>query len=229
MKVLFRKQWSNKNLSSLKRSDWFVLTILSIFSGAIAPLLMFFSIKETLVSNIVLLSRLEPIFLLLITSILLKKHLNLKTVLGLSLSLFGLILAFLLYNLQQMSISFGRGEIFIIFHSLILACSTFLSSTFLSRIHVGIFTVFRTFVGAIIYFFTTIILFGASHFMDIFSPYLYKWTIIYALLIIVVGQLLWYTGLKHLSPQTISLTTSFSPIFGLFFAFFFWAKRRKPI
>ena len=60
---------------------------------------------------------------------------------------------------------------------------------------------------------------GLPHFVDVFSPFLWQWMFIYAAIIVVAGQLFWFVGLKSTKAADVSLVNSFTPIFGVFFAY----------
>jgi drug/metabolite transporter (DMT)-like permease len=45
-----------------------------------------------------------------------------------------------------------------------------------------------------------------------FQPILLKWIWVYAILIIIIGQLAWNFGLKNSKASDVSLATSFSPL-----------------
>ena len=116
-------------------------------------------------------------------------------------------------------VMFGRGEILAAVGAVVLAGSTILSKKRLSRIPIGIFTVFRTALGAVFFYIAATYLFGPFHFMDAFSPFLWQWMAVYGAIIVVGGQVLWFTGLPNCRASEVSLATSFSPVFGILFAF----------
>ncbi|MEM7314796.1 MAG: EamA family transporter, partial [Planctomycetota bacterium] len=89
----------------------------------------------------------------------------------------------------------------------------------LKRVPLCIFTVVRTGLGAVIFFFAAIYLYGTDHFMDAFSPLLWQTMAFYGAVIVVGGQLLWITGIKGSSASNVSLATSFAPVAGVGFAF----------
>ena len=101
-----------------------------------------------------------------------------------------------------------------------LAVSNIIGKIKLDRIPLGIFTIFPTAVGTLIFFSLTAKLYGIVHFIDVFAPVLWQWMLLYGTIIVVVGQLAWFKGLKTTSAADISLANSFSPIAGIIFAFF---------
>lgn len=56
--------------------------------------------------------------------------------------------------------------------------------------------------------------------MDVGSSFLWRWMLIYAAIIVVGGQLFWFSGLKRSTASEVSLATAFNPIVGVLAAFF---------
>ncbi|MDV2993436.1 MAG: hypothetical protein N4J56_003090 [Chroococcidiopsis sp. SAG 2025] len=56
--------------------------------------------------------------------------------------------------------------------------------------------------------------------MDVFSPFLWEWMLVYGSIIVVVGQTFWITGLRATSVSEASLVSSFTPIAGILAAYF---------
>jgi len=82
-----------------------------------------------------------------------------------------------------------------------------------------VFTVFRTGRGAVIFFVAAVYLFGIGHFQDVLAPFVWQWTALYAVLIVVGGQLAWFKGLRSCPTAQVSLATSFSPVAGVLIAY----------
>ena len=55
--------------------------------------------------------------------------------------------------------------------------------------------------------------------MDVTAPFLWRWMLIYSAIIVVGGQLAWFTGLKLSSASEVSLATAFNPIVGVLAAY----------
>jgi drug/metabolite transporter (DMT)-like permease len=83
----------------------------------------------------------------------------------------------------------------------------------------GVFSVFRNVVGSIIFLIVVLIMLGPGHFMDLFRPVLWGWMALYGSIIVVGGQICWFSGIKRVTPADISLASAFSPIAGVIFAF----------
>ena len=74
-------------------------------------------------------------------------------------------------------------------------------------------------IGTVVFFAIALKLYGAVHFMDVFSPFLWQWILLYSAFIVVRGQLCWFTGLKKTTASDVSLASSFSPIAGILAAY----------
>lgn len=63
-------------------------------------------------------------------------------------------------------------------------------------------------------------LFGTVRFMDVFSPFLWQWMLLYSAIIVVGGQLCGFIGLKRTTASEVSFASSFSPLVGILAAYF---------
>lgn len=222
--VIYRQSWNPTQLRSLTRGDWISLIVLALLSGALAPALIFLAIENTAVTNVILVARIEPFLLLFLSVIFLRESFRPWIAAGTVIALVGVAIAFLLQSADR-GAPFGKGELQAAFGAAVLAVSTALSKTRLKRIPLGIFTVVRTGLGAVIFFAAATYLFGPSHFMDAFNPFLWQLMLVYGAVVVVGGQFFWFTGIKGSQFADVSLATSFSPIAGILFAFLLLGER----
>lgn len=103
--------------------------------------------------------------------------------------------------------------------SVAIAASTIISKKHLLQIPLGIYNIFRTALGTVIFFFIALVLYGRNHFADVFSPFLWQWMFLYGGLIVVLGQSFWIKGLKTSTASMASLVSSFGPIVGIIAAY----------
>ena len=223
MLLIFHRQWNRANLKALTRKDWISLTITGILSGAIAPAFIFTALGLTNITNIVLIGRIEPILTLILSIWLLSSPINTWMIAGSLISFFGVATIALLNSFQQMMVvgdfHFGRGEILVAIAAIITSISTIVNKLQLRSIPLGIFMIYRNIVGSIIFFLLANILYGAIHFMDIFSPLLWQLMVVYALLIVVFGQLCWLAGLRKASVTELNLASLCNPIIAVIMAY----------
>ncbi|NJN11214.1 MAG: DMT family transporter [Richelia sp. RM2_1_2] len=228
--IIYGRQFTLSRLQQITKNTWFYLTISSILGGALAPGLIFQALAITDVNNVVLIGRLEPPLTLALSVWLLRERVNFWQIIGAVISFFGVFLTISLpANLEEMAkmqnlLSFGTGEILTAIASVTLAISTIISKLKLAKVPLGIFTIYRTALGTIIFFFTALLLYGQNHFMDVFSPFLWKWMLIYGPLIVVVGQSCWIAGLRATSVPQASLIGSFTPIAAVIAAYLILGK-----
>ena len=222
--LIYGKEWNPSSLSRLAVLDWISMVAVAALSGALAPAMFFFALEQTEVNNVVLIGRIEPPITLALSVLILKARVNKQIVIGAVLAFVGVVLTVLLQppdsNMISMaSFSIGRGELMTAVGAIALAISDIISKLKLNSIPLGIFTIFRTAVGTLIFFSLTARLYGISHFMDVFAPILWQWMLLYGVVIVVGGQLAWFKGLKTTEAADVSLVSSISPVAGIVFAF----------
>ncbi len=218
LSVIYRKQWNREALRSLTRSDWTNLVILSLLTSCIAPWLFFVAIENTMVTNVVLVSQIETPLLLALSWLVFKGRLGIWSVVGALLSLVGVALSVLLQTPSD-GLMIGKGELSAAGAAVVYAVSTLIAKPLLKQIPIGIFAVVRTGLGTVVFFIVASSLYGAEHFMNVASPFLWKWMLVYGGIIIVGGQLAWYAGLKSARYIDVSLATSATPIAGVLGAY----------
>lgn len=223
--AIYWRQWNLKALKQLSRKDWIALVAVAILSGALAPGLIFQALALTQVNNVVLVGRLEPPLTLALSIWLLKERVNLWEGVGAIAAFFGVTLTIILQPPGQAmmnvgSFGVGIGEILAATGAVVIAASTIISKRYLGKIPLGIYSIFRTALGTLIFFFVALQLYGGNHFMDAFSPFLWQWMFVYGTVIVVVGQSLWIKGLRASTVSMASLVGSFTPIAGIISAYF---------
>ncbi|NES89089.1 DMT family transporter, partial [Okeania sp. SIO2B9] len=78
-----------------------------------------------------------------------------------------------------------------------------------------------------IFFIVALYFYGSSHFMELFSPFLWQWMLVYSAVIVVIGQILWLKGLSKTSSSDASIASAFNPIAGVIAAYLILGE--KPI
>ncbi|NES83242.1 MAG: DMT family transporter [Moorea sp. SIO2B7] len=223
--LVYGKQWNLQSIKQLSVTDWLGLIGVAILSGALAPSLTFLALNLTMVNNVVLIGRIEPPLILFLSFLLLKERVNIWVFFGAIIAFIGVIITILLQDSGEnmvemgMGIQIGKGELFAAAGAMCLAVSTIISKVKLRQIPLGIFTIFRTFTGLVIFFAIVIKLYGGHHFIDVLSPLLWQWMLFYGAVILVGGQLCWFMGLKATGASDVSLASSFSPIAGILAAY----------
>ena len=225
--TIYGKEWNTSSLSRLSATDWISMIVVAALSGALAPAMFFFALEQTAVNNVVLIGRIEPPITLVLSVLILKDRVNKQIVAGAGLAFIGVILTILLQPPMEVSVAagggdgfnLGRGEIMTAIGAIAVAVSNIITKVKLKSISLGIFTIFRNAVGTVIFFSLTSKIYGVGHFMDVFTPIVWQWMLLYGAVIVVGGQLAWFKGLKTTSAVDVSLASSISPIAGIVFAF----------
>lgn len=221
---VFYHQLSRHTLRQVSRQEWLFLLLVAVLSGALAPALIFVALSETLVNNVILVGRIEPLLVLALSAWILRIRLNRWEVIGTAISLVGVILTLALQRptngmVSMGLITLGKGEVYTLSGVAAAAVATVMGKAKLGRVPLGLYTIVRTLVGTIVFFFLAIFLYGAEHFRDAASPLLWQWMLLYGVVVVAVGQLAWFRGLRASTPSEASLVNSFSPVMGILAAY----------
>jgi drug/metabolite transporter (DMT)-like permease len=226
MLLLYRHQLTAGNLKSITRSQWIYLMIVALLSGAIIPAAVFQALALAPVNTIILLGRLELPLVLIASTVIFKEPLNRYRYMAAGVVLLGIAVSVL--GSQSTSSSFaiklGTGEILTVISTVLATISGIVNKQKLTQLPLGIIHVVRTGCGTIIFFVVANVLYGAGHFGDIFSPFLWKWMLVYGGIIVVLGQSFWAKGFRQ-SPIAVSaIVACFNPITGMAFAYWILAE-----
>jgi len=227
--VIYQSQWRLPVLRQITWKQWLTLTVVAILSAAVVPTLIFTALSLTAVNNVILIGQIDTPLVLALSVCLLGDRINTWVIGGAVLSFIGVALTVLLQPpggdmVAGMGIEIGLGELLTLLAAVFKAISNLLSKVSLKQIPLGIFNIFRMLVGTIVFFVTTLILFEPSHFMDVGSPFLWQWMLFYGAVIVVGGQLAWFSGLRRSTASEISLATAFNPLAGVLAAYLILAE-----
>ena len=222
--AIYGQEWNPSSLNRLNLPDWLSLTAVAILAGALAPAMFFFALDQTEVNNVVLIGRIEPPVTLALSVLILKDRVNSQIIVGSLLAFIGVILTILLQptdsNMVTMGgFTIGKGELMTAVGAIALAISNIISKIKLENIPLGVFTIFRTALGTVVFFVLAVKLYGIGHFRDVFAPILWQWMLLYGAVIVVGGQLAWFKGLQDTDAAGVSLASSISPLAGIVGAF----------
>ncbi len=216
--LIYWRQLSVRSFQQLSPQDWASTVAVALLSGALAPGVIFAALSSTMVNNVVLIGRIEPPLTLALAIWLLKERTNRWEIVGAIVSFAGVVITVVLQGLEENImtstgfINIGWGEILTAIGAVAVVASNIISKTRLNRIPIGLFSIIKTAIGTVVFFFTALYIYGSHHFMDALSPFLWKWMLLYGTLIVVVGQSFWLAGLKKSSGSLASLISAFNPI-----------------
>ncbi len=228
MVMFYRQELTTQNLKSVTQLEWRFLCISAILSGAIIPAMIFQALSLSPVNNIILLARIELPIVLIASIVLLKEQFSRSQIIGAIVVLTGIIIAVLSNGSMSNTASFslGKGEILTIISSLLISASSLMNKKYLSTISLGIAHIFRLGLGTCIFFIIANILYGPEHFGELFSPFLWKWMLVYGGIIIVIGQTFWAKGFRETPVSVSAIVSCFNPIAGMVFAY--WILLEVP-
>ncbi|MEO0459055.1 MAG: DMT family transporter [Cyanobacteria bacterium P01_A01_bin.114] len=190
-----------------------------ILNGCLATLLstlIFLGLQYTTVTNAVLLGRLGPVLFALVGAMILGKQIRQLEWFGFSLIAAGVVAI----ALKTSNFQINRGDVLILLSTLVFAASSLVNKLMVAKATTLRLIVFsRNFLSSAIFFCIALKLFGPAHFGDAFSGKLWIIMSIYALIVIVVAQFLWYASLDGLDSRIVGRLTVLSPIFGVTYAF----------
>jgi len=218
----FRHQLNQQTLQKISHQNWIILLIVSVLSGALAPALIFTALSQTMVSNVILVGRIEPPLILALSVWLLHSRISRWEMMGTLISVVGVGFTIALQhpssNLLGL-LSLGKGDLFTLLGTAAAAIATVISKAKLGQIPLGLYTLVRLVVGTIVFFVLAIVLYGVEHFHDVTSPFLWQWMLLYGIVIVAIGQLTWFRGLRASTTSEAALVNSFNPIVGIIAAY----------
>ncbi len=227
MVILFRRDWTRANIARLTRRDWRMLTLSAFLSSALTPGLFFYALAHTSVTNVVLVSRIEPPLFLLAAWLVLNERVCRRTMAAGLIGLAGAVVMIGMRDGGELR-ALGTGEWATVAATLSYVASTLVTRMSLRDIPLGIFSIYRTIMGAAIYFVMVSAFFGPQVFRDILSPMLWQYIWLYAGVVIVLGQLTWNMALKYARASELSLATSFSPLAAILIAMVLLGESAGP-
>ncbi|MGV0027659.1 DMT family transporter [Phormidesmis priestleyi] len=228
--TLYGQQWNRTNLRRISRYEWMNLTLVALLASAIAPALIFQALALTQVNSVVLVGRLEPPLALALSIWFLQERVNRWEVIGAIVALIGVVLTILLQPSSQVvqmgMLKIGVGELLTAIGAIVSAVSTIMGKKYLSQVPLEIYSIFRTALGTLVFFFAALVLYGNHHFAGVLSPFLWQWMLVYGVVIVVLGQSFWIRGLRASMISTASIVSSATPIVGVLAAY--WILGEVP-
>ncbi|NJN72289.1 MAG: DMT family transporter [Limnothrix sp. RL_2_0] len=223
LSVIYQKQWRWETLKKINKKSWLAMTFVAIIGAAIVPTMIFSALAITAVNNVVLIGQIDTPLVLFLSVLFLSAKVNRWVIAGAILAFFGVSLTVLLQpsgGTEMTGLMIGRGEVLVLVAAVLKAFNNLITKITLEDIPLGIFSTFRMMIGTIAFFIATNVLYGPHHFMDVATPFLWRWMFIYSGIIVVGGQLLWLSGLKLSTASEVSLATAFNPLVGVLAAYF---------
>ncbi|HAP57978.1 MAG TPA: hypothetical protein DCR93_00140 [Cytophagales bacterium] len=191
--VIFR-DW--KAVSRQGKGYLFIASILAIAY----PAMIFTALTTTTVTNVVLVSRFEGLFVLLASYFIAKEKVARNQWLGNSIIAAGVAVVVLQQGMGKVSV----GDLYVLGAGVVHAAAVLHSKRTLAACTLPLFVFFRNAVLAVFFFVFAIALYGPTHFMDAFLPELWLVMTGYALIVIVAGQFFWYYSLNKVPTEWVA-------------------------
>ncbi|MEO3416233.1 DMT family transporter [Roseovarius sp. CAU 1744] len=215
--ILFRHELQPAVFRQMTRRNWGYLVLSSFFSSAVTPGLFFYALAHTSVTNIVLVTRVEPPLFLLATWLILNERFSSRAMCAGLVALSGAVVMIGMREGAGLD-ALGKGEWATLAATLSYITSALITRRSLQEIPIGLFSVGRTILGSAIYFALVCAIVGPDAFRDIFAPVLWSWIWLYVGTVIVLAQIAWNIALKHARSETLTLANSFSPLAAILIA-----------
>lgn len=227
LSLMFRRDLTRAKAHALSRRDWTLMTVSAFLSSALTPGLFFFALAHTSVTNVVLITRIEPPLFLLAALFILNERFRVRAMMASVMALTGAVVIIGWSEGGSMA-GLGKGEWAAVAATVSYVASTIVTRAGLQNVPLGLFSVYRTIAGAAIYFVAISLIYGPQVFQDIFAPVLWNWIWVYTGIVIVLGQVAWATALKYARSSDLALATSFSPLAGIMIAMILLGENPGP-
>lgn len=191
-----------------------MMLLSSSLTAIIYPALIFTALEFTSVTNVVLLSRFEVIIFILLSLFLYKIQLNVYQHIGyimIGVAVIGL-------TLVNDNFMFSRGDMLILVASVFFAVNSVLNKELLKLTSIPTFLFTRNFCSAFVFLAIGMYLYGWRHFQHAFQGNLWSIMLFYALIIIVLGQYLWFRYKTKVNFSAITWLLIINPFLAVFFA-----------
>lgn len=180
-----------------------------VFGGLSAALsaMIYAALGSTTVASAILLARLGPLIYAVAAAWLLHTAIRKAEWAGFAFTAAGVLVA----TLVSTRLMPGRGEALILGSAVVFAAVTTLSKRLLSHVRIGTVVFARNGISAVCFLILGSVLYGPMHFADAYRGDLWVVMLIYGSVIVVLGQLAWYHGIKKADASTVAKYSALTP------------------
>ena len=114
--------------------------------------------------------------------------------------------------------SLMKGDYLVLVAAGLQGLAAVISKVLTRQFAVGPFVFARNLFSAILFFVIAVRWYGWEHFADAFLPSLWLVMGLYALVVVVIGQLAWYSALRSVAAERVASWSMLTPGLGLLFA-----------
>jgi drug/metabolite transporter (DMT)-like permease len=204
-------------MKGFSRKDWILTIVSGALAGAIAPIMFFKALTETAVTNVVLVQTIEIPMVLVLAWLMRGEKSTPTAILGAMVAFGGVILTSVIGHEGPFHLM--RGDVLTIVGTFSGVLATQLSRDVLQRMSPILYGIIRNSLGSVLFAMIVLKVYGPQHFGEVFTPYLWMWTLVYGSIVVVGGQLTWLMGVKSAKAGDIALAVAFTPVAGVFFAY----------
>ncbi len=200
----------------LKRLDARTSLLLAgniLIGTVVAPILLYIALETTMVTNLVLLTRIEAVVYSILGVFLFKDPIAKSNWVGLAFITVGTL------TLAFVQGQFMKGDGLGLLAGILFAVGSALGRSIVKQISIPAFVFIRNLVGGIVFFCLAIILYGPDHFAHAFSADLWLVMTVYGALVVVLGQMTWFRAVGALSSGVVSAWSTLTPVLGVLFAY----------
>ncbi len=215
--ILFTFGWKGiwRHLRDLSGRTGLLLLGNLLIGTVLAPIFLFIALETTMVTTLVLLTRIEAVVYSVLGVLLFKDPISKMNWIGLVFITVGTI-ALALY---QGGGELTRGDGLGILAGLLYAVGSSMGRSILEHTSIYGFIFSRNLLGGIIFFWLAIILYGSDHFAEAFSADLWLVMTVYAALVVVLGQITWFRAITSLPSGIVASWSTLTPVLGILFAY----------
>lgn len=198
-----------------------VMLLGSVVLATIYPALLFDALETTTVTNLVLLSRFEAVLYGIAAAFIFKLGLSRQQIAGYVVIAAGILLLVLVGNDFQLN----KGDKLVLLAGLFFTAEVLLAKRILLTCPPQALTFCRVLGSAFLFFWIAMKLFGPQHFMEAFEGELWAVMTAYALVIVVLANLLYYKALPDCNPDFLTKLALLSPVLTILFAYALLGER----
>lgn len=200
-----------EDLRRLSRKDHWGLVV----NGGLATLnaaLIYTGLEYTSSTNAILLGRLAPVLYALLGALVFGRAVSRREWLGFSFIIAGTVVVALIGSAGGLN----KGDALMILAGFVFALGAIAGKMLLDqKVSLPALVFARNASSSVIFFAIANIVFGPHHFVDLFSGQLWIVMIIYALIIIVIAQFLWFSASSKLDSVSVGRWATPAPAIGV--------------
>ena len=212
--VTFGPRKIQADLKQASRGTWGLLFVNVLLAAAI-PTLIFTALASTTITNLILIGRFESVAFAVLAALFGVSALTKSQAAGYAIISVGVIALVLVIGMGSLK----AGDYMILCAALLQAVAALLVRRLLNGLHWGTFVFARNFFSAIVFFTIAVLHFGPIHFADAFGGKLWMVMLVYAFVVVVIGQAAWYSALEKCTPSQVASASLLTPFLAVGFAY----------